>query len=75
MRPIVIPAAPAAEREGGKVSGTSLQAFAVVALPRAGGGWWRAFCGDSRGLICARADRSMPGVQDGRCPGTCEGLR
>jgi hypothetical protein len=61
-----------AERE--VVSKSSLTAFAVSALPAEGRGR-KAFCGDSGGRVCARADGTMPPIRDGRCPDSCETLR
>jgi hypothetical protein len=71
------PGPPAALKgdEGAKVSKSSLASFAVVAVPLPAIGYGRAFCGDSSGRICARADGSMPPIQDGRCPEECETLR
>src|SRR5262245_10473822 len=59
------------EKEASKSSVTS---YAVVALPLKGSGS-RAFCGDSMGRLCERADGTMPGVENGRCPDACETLR
>ena len=57
-----------------RVSKSSLSGFAVVAVPTHGSAQRRAFCGDSRGFFCARADGTMPGVRAGRCPDNCEAL-
>lgn len=63
------------DAERGRVSKSSLTAFAVIAVPRTGGGRGRAFCGDSRGTFCARADGTMPEARDGRCPKSCPALQ
>ena len=57
-----------------RVSKSSLAAFAVVAVPTRDSGQRRAFCGDSRGVLCVRPDGTMPGVRAGRCPDSCEAL-
>ena len=57
-----------------RVSKSSLSGFAVVAVPTRGSSQRRAFCGDSRGFIGARADGTMPAVRAGRCPESCEAL-
>jgi hypothetical protein len=62
------PKAPAEQVARGRASPTSLTAFAFTVTPlvpgRTGG---RAFCGDSSGRMCVRADGREPAVNDGRC--------
>jgi hypothetical protein len=50
-------------------SPSSLKGFAYVAVPMAVGQTGnRAYCGDSRGIICFTADGSAPRVVGGLCP-------
>jgi hypothetical protein len=68
-------AGPAVQAAPAGVSKSSLTAYAVVARPAAAAPGRRAYCGDSSGRVCARADGTMPGIIDGRCPEACETLR
>lgn len=63
------------EAERAEVSPSSVTSFAVVAVPVEGQQGMRAFCGDSTGRVCARADGTMPKVEGGLCPDSCPTLR
>lgn len=72
------PGPPAAEEvvAMGKISPSSLTAFAYVAMPQKPGQTGvRAFCGDSTGRICFTSDGSPPPIEDGLCAMTCPDLR
>lgn len=69
------PSAPRNDVERARASKSSLTAFALVALPQPGNEQRRAICGDSGGRICVRGDGTMPEVETGKCPDTCETLR
>ncbi len=69
------PGPPAADRPA-TISKSSLQTFAVVAVPfTVGKTGKRAFCADSSGRICSTSDGSAPVVTGGLCPASCETLR
>jgi hypothetical protein len=62
---------------GGKVSPSSVRAYAYVSFPDVPGkAGARAFCGDASGIVCSTSDGRTPAVKDGACDlGTCQLLR
>lgn len=49
-----------------------MKPYAYVAVPLVKGlTSRRAFCGDSRGVICVTVDGSMPDVIQGKCAASC----
>lgn len=71
-------AGPAASKEqlrAGKLSPSSIVAWAVVAIPAPRvRGHCESFCTDSTGRICFMADGSEPSVVDGLCNAACPSL-
>lgn len=64
-----------AETGASAASGSATTSFAYVAEPRElNRTGVRAFCGDSRGIICFTFG-SMPEISGGQCPESCEPLR
>jgi type II secretory pathway pseudopilin PulG len=62
--------------ELGRVSRSSLKAWAYVAVPvNVGQTGVRAFCGDSTGRICFSTDGTPPPVEDGLCAAGCQDIR
>jgi len=65
--------APAAEASAGRISASSLEGFAVTAVPLDGR---RAVCGDGVGQLCVTRPGEKPVVRDGRCElSVCRPLR
>jgi type IV pilus assembly protein PilA len=59
----------------GSISPSSLQSFALVAVPAVVGRTGkRSFCTDLSGRMCVFIDGSTPPIQDGVCPATCDVL-
>ena len=69
------PPAPDEALTQGTVSPSSVQFFAVTAVPvQVGRTGVRSFCTDMSGRLCFFADGSSPRVEDGTCPARCTDL-
>jgi type IV pilus assembly protein PilA len=70
------PPAPDEALAQGNISPTSVQTFAVTAVPvQVGRTGRRSFCTDLSGRMCFFADGSMPQIEEGVCPARCTDLQ